>query len=74
MAFEYVNENPGSPYSSVRCVVREANNRGGLALSGSGLTNGDVIVAYDINTRGFTALNSPNADQTASIVTVTELD
>ena len=64
---------PGVPtaYWSIR--IREAKNRAGIAIDGSGTISSPITVEYDINTKGFSSTQSP-ADQTDTIIQVTGIE
>lgn len=64
----------GSPYVYARILIREQNNRQGIPITGSGFDGGELTVEYNINTKGFTALESPTTDATDNIIQVIDVD
>lgn len=72
--FEENTDITGTPMGTYIIKVRPAKNLNGIILEGDGMLNSPLVINYDINTRWFSGLDSPNANQQDDIVQVTDVE
>ena len=60
---------PGQPKKYWSLQIREAQNRDGVTLNTDGTLDGDIVVVYNINTKGF-----GDGNNTDNIIEVTKID
>lgn len=64
----------GSPYYMLSFPLREAKNTTGLTIDAEGEASGEFAVIDNINTKGFSSNQSPEANQQDNIVTITTFE
>lgn len=64
----------GSPYSLYSITLRDKVNRAGTPIDATGIVDNGFSVIYNINTRGFSSTQSPNANQNDNVIQVIDTD